>query len=424
MTDATTTDQDEVERLRAEMVERLVLDGYLVDGAVRRAMRTVPRHRFVPEVDRETAHAPYDAVVTKKNEHGVATSSVSAPQIQAMMLEQAALRPGDRVLEIGSGGCNAALIAEIVGEQGGVTTVDIDPEVTDRARRLLKETGYGQVRAICADASDGVPEHGPYDAIIVTVGAWDIPPGWVDVLSEGGRLVVPLRMRNVTQSLALEREGERLLSRGARICGFVPMQGSDEHTAVQVLLRGDESVVLRFDDEAPADPHALDGVLLTDRVEVWTGVILAPRERIIGLRLYLAATLPGFGTMTVDADKDTGPVAPTNPGFSMAAVNVGDGGHEFAYLVTRRTEAGGFEYGVHAFGPQGEAFAEVVVERLRAWDRDHRGGPEPRIELFPITTPVRDLPGQAVITKKHRHITFSWPTPLDGRIPPKTSEGE
>ncbi|GAB3726915.1 methyltransferase, FxLD system [Nocardiopsis nanhaiensis] len=427
MTDTTTTDQDEASRLRTGMVDLLAGDGYLTDGAVKRAMLAVPRHRFAPEADLEAAHAPYDAVITKHDEHGVAISSVSAPQVQAMMLEQASLAPGDRVLEIGSGGYNAALIAELVGEHGSVTTVDIDSDVTDRAEQLLKHTGYDdRVRVVCADAADGTPEHGPYDAIIVTVGAWDVPQGWVDNLAEGGRLVVPLRMRNVTQSLALVREGDRLVSRDERICGFVPMQGSDGHTETQILLRGDTSAVLRFDDGAPADPHALDGVLLTDRVEVWAGVALAPRELIVGLRLYLASTLAGFGTLTVDPDQDFGPLAPSNPGFSMAAVNTAEGGREFAYLLTRRTEQGNFEYGVHAFGPDAAAFADTVAEQVRTWDREHRGGPGPRIELLPASTPVSDLPGQAHIAKRHRILTFSWPTATDadGQVPSNTNEGE
>lgn len=75
-------------------------------------MRTVPRHLFAPEADLEKAYNAFNSVVTKRNQHGVAISSVSAPQIQAMMLEQAEISEGMNVLEIGSGGYNAALIAE------------------------------------------------------------------------------------------------------------------------------------------------------------------------------------------------------------------------------------------------------------------------------------------------------------------------
>jgi len=125
--------------------------------------------------------------------HGVSISSVSAPWLQAMMLEQAQIRPGMRVLEVGSGGYNAALIAELVGACGEVTTVDIDSDVVDRARQCLAAAGYRQVNIVLADAEGGVPDHAPCDRVIVTAETWDIPPAWPGQLAEGGRLVVPLR---------------------------------------------------------------------------------------------------------------------------------------------------------------------------------------------------------------------------------------
>jgi protein-L-isoaspartate(D-aspartate) O-methyltransferase len=87
------------------------------------------------------------------------------------MLEQADLRPGMNALEIGTGGVNAAMMAWLVGSEGTVTTVDIDPEVTERASSLLDAAGYSRVNVVLADAENGVPEHAPYDRVIVTVGA-------------------------------------------------------------------------------------------------------------------------------------------------------------------------------------------------------------------------------------------------------------
>jgi protein-L-isoaspartate(D-aspartate) O-methyltransferase len=89
------------------------------------------------------------------------------------MLEQLAVRPGDQVLEIGTGtGFNAALLAELAGTSGHVTTIDIDQDITDAARRSLNEAGYGHVQVICAD---GYPADASYDRIIVTAGAPDLP---------------------------------------------------------------------------------------------------------------------------------------------------------------------------------------------------------------------------------------------------------
>jgi hypothetical protein len=114
--------------LRSAMVAELRDTGSIHCERVLDAFRVVPRHRFVPDVPLEDVYAMAEAVVTKRNERGVAVSSVSAPSIQAAMLVQADIRPGMNVLEIGSGGCNAALLAELVGPEGAVTSVDIDAE--------------------------------------------------------------------------------------------------------------------------------------------------------------------------------------------------------------------------------------------------------------------------------------------------------
>ena len=120
------------------------------------------------------------------------------------MIRQAAVQPGMRVLEIGSGGYNAALLREVVGDDGQVVTVDIDPEVTDRATRCLAAAGYDDVEVITADAEYPLTPARTFDAIIVTVGAWDIPPAWSSQLAPEGRLVVPLRTHGITRSWALE----------------------------------------------------------------------------------------------------------------------------------------------------------------------------------------------------------------------------
>lgn len=326
-TEATDGAGRSAEQWRAAMVDALrepgALGGQSLSPEVERALRTVPRHVFAPEVDLEQAYDPFTAVVTKYDQHGAAISSVSAPQVQAMMLQQAQLQPAHRVLEVGSGGYNAALIAELVGPSGEVTTLDIDPEVTERAGRLLKDTGYGLVGVVTADAAQGLFEHAPFDAIIVTVGAWDMPRAWVEQLVEGGRLVVPLRMRNLSRSIGFVRAGEYLTSTSVLMCGFVPMQGEDEHQETLVLVNGTGEIALRFDDEVPEGPHLLVNAVRTPRTEVWSGATVVLQELIGALQLYLATTLPGFCTMAVDPDLDTGLVAPDNPRFSMAAVEGG-----------------------------------------------------------------------------------------------------
>ena len=104
------------------------------------------------------------------------------------MLGQLDAQPGDRVLEIGAGtGYNAALLAEHVGPDGIVTTIDIHPDVTAQARHAHDETGYSRVHVVTGDGALGDPGHAPYGKIIVTVGPWDLPPAWFDQLAPGGR---------------------------------------------------------------------------------------------------------------------------------------------------------------------------------------------------------------------------------------------
>ncbi|KPI10309.1 protein-L-isoaspartate(D-aspartate) O-methyltransferase [Actinobacteria bacterium OV450] len=146
--------------LRTAMTDQLVREGTIRSTQVEAAFRTVPRHAFAPEAELSRAYAAHDAVSTKVNEHGISISSVSAPVVQARMLEQAEIESDMRVCEVGSGGYNAALMAELVGPDGSVVTIDIDPDVTGRARMLLDSAGYSHVRVVLADAENGLPDAG------------------------------------------------------------------------------------------------------------------------------------------------------------------------------------------------------------------------------------------------------------------------
>lgn len=106
-------------------------------------MRTVPRHLFLPGIPLDETY-PHDNIVTYRDDEGMAVSSASQPGIVGAMLQQLDVRPGHRVLEIGAGtGYNAALLARLAGPEGEVTTVDIDEDVAEGARRNLAAAGYG-----------------------------------------------------------------------------------------------------------------------------------------------------------------------------------------------------------------------------------------------------------------------------------------
>ncbi|MFF0250163.1 methyltransferase, FxLD system [Streptosporangium sandarakinum] len=406
MTEATV---DHAAELRSRLTDELVAAGHITSALVEAAFRAVPRHEFVPAgTPLEVAYNADESVVTKKDEHGVLISSVSAPFLQALMIEQAGVGRGMSVLEIGSGGYNAALLAEVVGPEGRVVSVDIDPEVTDRADAALKATGYGsRVTVVSADAEYPVPDGGPFDAIIVTVGAWDIPPAWLEQLTPTGRLVVPLRMNGITRSVAFRREADHLVSTSAEVCGFVAMQGAGEH-AERIFRLPDahgRHIDLRFDSGAPENASLLDGVLATGRTEVWSGVTIKHRVSFADLHLWFACFLPGF--CRVAAEEGTELAGESGTWFPYGIVR----GDSFAYLAVRPAlEGAGAEFGARAYGAHGEAAAAAMVEQIQAWDRQARRGPEPTIAFWPVGSDHTQIPGDAaVLTKTHGLVTISWP---------------
>ena len=119
------------------------------------------------------------AVVIKSHSGGLPVSASTQPTMMSVMLSQLGLAAGHRVLEIGSGtGYNAALIARIVGDQKSAVTIDVVPELIGQARVNLTAAGYGCVTVVCGDGAAGVPDHAPYDRVIVTTGTWDLATQW------------------------------------------------------------------------------------------------------------------------------------------------------------------------------------------------------------------------------------------------------
>lgn len=404
--------------LRNRLADEMAGDGTIVSAAVESAFRAVPRHLFAPGVRLEQVYARA-IVVVKRDGYGVPVSTMSAPEIQARMLEQAGIEPGMRVLEIGSGGFNAALIAELTGPAGQVITVDIDPDVTTRAETLLAGAGYSAIRVVLADADAGVAELAPYDRILVTAGAWDIPPTWTDQLAPAGRIVVPLRMRGVTRSLALEPTGDNthLISQSAEVCGFVKMQGAGAHDERLWLLRG-QQVGLRFDDGAPGHLELPDGVLGSEPAAAWSGVVVGRAEPFESLPLWLATSLGGFCALAADASGD-GPGLAVEPGgrwFPYATVD----GDSFAYLSSRPAGEGRVEFGAHGYGPRAARVAGEMAGQVAVWDRDYRGRPGPAFAVWPLRARPEQMRGPgattAIIPKVHRHVTISWPQPGGGQL--------
>ncbi len=245
-----------VERALAQYVDTLDRKGVFLSRPVRRAFRRVRRHRFLtswyrPEVDEDLrasfACIQYDrdnptedelseiysdqALITKIS-GPFPSSSTSQPHLIAGMLEHLKLEPGMRVLEIGTGtGYNTALLAEILGTTGKVSSVELQRDVAERAEHSLAAEGYTDIRVLCGDGFAGVTEDAPFDRIIATVGCSDISPHWIDQLSPEGVLLVPLQHGFSDPLVAIHRDPDALDCAVGQIVGhstFMPIQGEME----------------------------------------------------------------------------------------------------------------------------------------------------------------------------------------------------
>lgn len=209
------------ENSREKMVENLRRRGYLDSEEVIEAFREVPREDFVPSRVKENAYADRPLPIGRGQ-------TISAPSMIAIMLEALDLKGGQRVLEVGTGsGYNAALLAEIVGEDGSVYTLERLESVAETGRKNLESTGYGWVKVIVCDGTKGYSEGSPWDRILVTACAPDIPEPLVDQLGVDGMMAAPVGSHHMSQRLTIVKKSEEgeieVEKRGG--CAFVPLVG-------------------------------------------------------------------------------------------------------------------------------------------------------------------------------------------------------
>lgn len=398
---ATTAYPGQADELRAALVRTLREQDAIKSEAVAAAIAAVPRHLFAPGEPLEAAYAPHTIVKVKQDRHGRNLSVMSAAHLQAVMLEQAEIEPGMRVLEVGSGGVNAAYLQELVGPDGQVTTVDIDVDVTTRARACLDAAGYEHVGVVLADANNGVPEHAPFDRIIVTAGAWDLPPAWIAQLAPAGRLVVPLRMRGLTRSIAFERDGTDLISRDYCLAAFVPVQGDGAYDERKVMLH--DGIAMQTDDQSvELDPAVLAKALETPRVEAWPGAAWdLPDE----LDLFVTLNLPRTARLHASEQAIEQGIVERAAIIGVTTLVSSD---SLAYRMRRTNESSGEEEsGVIAHGPHAQELADEYAEVLLRWARNYRRRGAATFRYIPAGSGQGPLPERSVI-KRHGAVTVTW----------------
>ena len=210
---------------RREEREKMVRDALanypyhrIHDQRVLEAMRQVPRHKFVPPSLQAVAYQNYPLSIG----YG---QTISQPFIVAHMTELLEIKPGDKILEIGTGsGYQAAVLSELTPY---VYTIEIVEELGKQAAQLLHRLGYETIRVKIGDGYEGWPEEAPFDGIIVTCAPDDIPPPLIEQIKPGGRIVIPMGNPWETQVLGLvekDKKGNIKKTRQYEV-RFVPMTG-------------------------------------------------------------------------------------------------------------------------------------------------------------------------------------------------------
>lgn len=208
------------EKLRNQMVEEQLLERGIEDEAVIKAFKNVKREKFMLEKNKESAYEDGAQSIE-------AGQTISQPYIVARMLQALSLKKDDKVLEIGTGsGYAAALLAEITKE---VYTIERIEKLAVKAKAVLKNLDYKNVKVKIGDGSLGLKENSPYDAILVSAAAPYVPEKLLEQLAVKGRLVIPIGKRREIQQLKLifKKSNNKIKEENLEYVRFVPLLGED-----------------------------------------------------------------------------------------------------------------------------------------------------------------------------------------------------
>jgi protein-L-isoaspartate(D-aspartate) O-methyltransferase len=417
---ATADPDQDISTLHQTLVDQLKSAGYITSTPVEAAFRAVPRHLFLPGIAPERAYR--DEAIPTKFLDDQAISSSSQPAIMAIMLEQLGLEPGQHVLEIGAGtGYNAALMAQIVGPAGQVVTIDIDEDIVEAARAHLAAAGLERVQVVCGDGGYGWAAAAPYDRIILTVGAWDIAPAWLEQLKPGGRIVLPLSLAGPQVSIAFEPADGHLASISIMDCGFMRLRGAfavPEETSLK--LGPEPGLQVSFTRERVQDAEAIYRLLSGPAHDLATGVVAKPDEIWGGLSLWLATREPALCNLSAEGDLANSGIVPYLFGWNgHHTVRATSGVLDEAGLAVLMQPRGqppapdapndaAFELFVRSFGSS-DAAAQRLIDQVVAWDAAGRPATwQLEIRAYPHDSCYVPLAGEVIIPKRWTRLVLSW----------------
>ncbi|MBE9514218.1 MAG: protein-L-isoaspartate(D-aspartate) O-methyltransferase [Chloroflexi bacterium] len=210
---SSSTDYD---KEREHMVESQLMRRGIKDRRVLDAMRQVPRHLFIPKDMRDLAYCDGPLPIGQGQ-------TISQPYIVALMTELLELTGQEKVLELGTGsGYQAAILSRLVSQ---VYSVERHATLAEQAEKVFTQLGYDNIVISVGDGTLGWPEHSPYEAIIVTAAAPDVPQPLMEQLADGGRLVAPVGSRWSQVLAKVKRQGETLTKEHLTAVAFVPLVG-------------------------------------------------------------------------------------------------------------------------------------------------------------------------------------------------------
>lgn len=389
---------NEAQALRAALVVSLKEKGELNDPRMEAAFLSVPRHEFLPDLPLDKVYAD-EALPVKRDPDGSVISSSSQPLMMAMMLRQLELQPGHNVLEIGAGtGYNAAIMQHIVGDEGKVTTLEIDLDLVQQAQNTLQRLSLGRIRVVHADAAGGYAPRAAYDRIIATAGVWDIPKAWAQQLKPRGIIVAPIWLDAMQVSAALRLEDDNTLYSQSNLpCGFIRLRGASAGPVVTQRV-GSSALLLTSNEASMLDSATVHTLLSDDAERALLDIRLSSSDYFHGFLPYFVLNLP--------------------PGFTFAFYQLGANQQEYGIasgsgIALIRTGSACFM----SFDKHGEAFCfgapdafMAFQQSLHSWDA--AGRPDwraLRLRLYPIQQPPPTIHTGRLYARQD-YILHAWQT--------------